>query len=135
MEVLLLAGCAGCSLMFAADLVLYLPSERVLCTASIYFSRIDPNGNNLQASPMRDISDERLMLGGVLGPIAATLYALGFAGMYQGMRPSEGAMSPLLAASPQGRLVDSCGSDAVPLQCSRMQPPSTMISRAGTQAK
>ena len=71
-------GFAGAALMLAADLVLYLPAERALRSADVYFARIDAAGDELDRSPMGAVSDSRLMLGGVLGPLAALLYAVGF---------------------------------------------------------
>ena len=93
MLVLALAGVAGAILMFVADLVLYyskVPSE--------YFASIDPNGERLAESPMADIPPERMMLGGVLGPIAAALYTLGFTQLYFGLVPDVGAFLPAIAA-------------------------------------
>jgi hypothetical protein len=98
MLVLALAGVAGAILMFVADLVLYyskVPSER---TARVYFASIDPNGDRLAESPMADIPPERMMLGGVLGPIAAALYTLGFTQLYFGLVPDVGAFLPAIAA-------------------------------------
>ena len=84
--------------MFVADLVLYyskVPSER---TARVYFASIDPNGERLAESPMADIAPERMMLGGVLGPVAAALYTLGFTQLYFGLVPDVGAFLPAIAA-------------------------------------
>jgi hypothetical protein len=92
------AGCCGCLLMFVGDLVLYLPADPASRTAHVYFRTIDPNGVNLKESPMQDISDQRLMLGGVLGPVAAMLYALGFSSVYWGLGPVQGAVGPFIAA-------------------------------------
>ena len=93
-----LSRVAGAILMFVADLVLYyskVPSER---TAAVYFASIDPNGERLAESPMADIAPERLMLGGVLGPVAAALYTLGFTQLYFGLVPDVGAFLPAIAA-------------------------------------
>lgn len=91
-------GCCGALLMFVADLILYLPAETTLQSAECYFDKIDPNGANLAMSPMAQISDARLALGGVLGPIAATLYGLGFAQLYFGLNPNDrGSAGPAVA--------------------------------------
>lgn len=87
------AGCSGALLMFIADLVLYYPSRREHRTARSYFELIDAAGPRLAESSMQDISDARLMLGGVLGPLAATLYAVGFSQIYFGLQPFSRAAS------------------------------------------
>jgi len=46
---------------------------------------------------MAALSEERIMLGGALGPVAAMLYSLGFAQLYSGLRPSDGWVGPCLA--------------------------------------
>merc|ERR1711907_865153 len=71
-----LAGCIGALLMFAADLVLYMPSKPQDRTNAMYFQRIDPGGDQLHVSCMSSVSGERLMLGGALGPLAASLYGV-----------------------------------------------------------
>ena len=63
--VLACVGAAGSILMFIADLVLYLPHNRVEWSSSIYFAQIDPGGNCLLESPMRMLSEDRMVLGGV----------------------------------------------------------------------
>ena len=70
--------------MFVADLVLYFPSRVEHRTAKAYFSLIDAGAavDGLANSSMQHISDGRLMLGGVMGPLAATLYAIGFAQLF-----------------------------------------------------
>jgi hypothetical protein len=93
-----IAGCLGALLLFAADLILYYPADPTLRTARCYFRSIDPNGDSLAVSPMADISEARLMLGGVLGPVAAMLYGLGFLHVYFGLRPEQGAFLPALVA-------------------------------------
>ena len=75
---LALLGVFGALLMFVADLVLYLPIDCRLWSTSIYFARIDPGGDALLASPMGVLGEERVMIGGVMGPAAALLYACGF---------------------------------------------------------
>jgi hypothetical protein len=92
------AGCCGALLMFVSDLILYYPSRAAHRTAAVYFRAIDPHGDSLGASPMGEVSEARLVLGGVLGPIAACLYALGFLSLYRGLRPEAGALGPALAA-------------------------------------
>ena len=47
---------------------------------------------------MADIAPERMMLGGVLGPISAALYTLGFTQLYFGLVPDVGARLPAIAA-------------------------------------
>ena len=71
-------GACGSLLMFFADLVLYLPLDRSQWSTAVYFARIDPGGGQLLQSPMRELSEQRMMLGGALGPVAALLYAVGF---------------------------------------------------------
>lgn len=90
-------GCCGATLMFIADLILYLPSRTDMCTAQVYFDKIDPHGTKLMDTPMLELQDERMMLGGALGPIAAVLYSIGFTQLFFGLRPSEGAVGPALA--------------------------------------
>ena len=82
LKLLGLCGFSGAALMFVADLILYLPHELVLRSGDVYFSRIDAAAPDLQFSTMADISDARLRLGGLLGPIAASLYAVGFIGVF-----------------------------------------------------
>ena len=73
-----LLGCIGALLMFAGDLILYLPSSLAARSTRSYFETIDPNGEGLHDSPMRHMSDQRLMLGGILGPVSSLFYTLGF---------------------------------------------------------
>ena len=64
----------GALLLFAGDLILYMPQNANLRTATTYFTQIDgTGGKDLARSPMANISVERMMLGGVLGPIAPPL--------------------------------------------------------------
>ena len=44
---------------------------------------------------MRDVSDGRLMLGGVLGPVAATLYVAGFLNIFAGLQDGSSAAAIL----------------------------------------
>lgn len=76
----------------------YYPGDAAKRDARTYFSTIDPNGDRLSASPMADLSTDRVMLGGALGPVAAVLYALGFTQLFWGLAPSEGAFAPLIAS-------------------------------------
>jgi hypothetical protein len=78
-------GAAGALLMFAADLILYLPASKDRRSAQHYFTSIDPGSNDLSSSSMQDISDFRLMLGGVLGPLASALYSVGFLHLFFGL--------------------------------------------------
>ena len=89
-------GFAGALLMLIADLILYLP-ELTRSSADTYFTKIDPAGTSLHASPMAAISERRLQLGAALGPVAAVLYALGFFGLYLAL--SDGAASREQCAS------------------------------------
>ena len=91
------AGCAGALLMFIADLVLYWPARPEHRSAASYFRCIDPGGDHLHDSSMRDIPEARVMLGGVLGPVAAVLYALGFSQLIFGLQPRGGAGGGSLA--------------------------------------
>lgn len=82
-------GISGAVLMFISDLILYLPQDPATWTSRMYYSRIDPTaGAGLLRSPMRDIPDWRLMLGGVLGPISALLYSIGFLQVIPGLHDS-----------------------------------------------
>eukprot|EP00928_Gymnodinium_smaydae_P054231 TRINITY_DN38042_c0_g1_i1.p1 TRINITY_DN38042_c0_g1~~TRINITY_DN38042_c0_g1_i1.p1 ORF type:complete len:239 (+),score=28.00 TRINITY_DN38042_c0_g1_i1:79-795(+) len=98
MLVLGVSGCAGALLMFAADLLLYYPVDRKHLSAAVYFDRIDPGGDKLHDSPMQSIDDRRMMLGGVLGPVAAVLYGIGFLQFYHGLQPAAGVMLPAVCA-------------------------------------
>lgn len=71
-------GACGALLMFVADLVLYLPNDRSQWSTAVYFARIDPGGGQLLHSPMSELGEQRMMTGGVLGPVAALLYTIGF---------------------------------------------------------
>merc|ERR1711907_76437 len=93
-----LAGCIGALLMFAADLVLYMPSKPQDRTNAMYFQRIDPGGDQLHVSCMSSVSGERLMLGGALGPLAASLYGVGFTQLFFGLNPEEGVILPCISA-------------------------------------
>lgn len=77
--------------MFIADMILYYPTRKEHRTAAWYFSHIDPGGDtkDLCLSSMQHISDFRLMLGGALGPVAATMYAIGFSQVYSGLLPPD----------------------------------------------
>ncbi len=95
-----LAGCAGALLMFFADLVLYYPHERRDRSSRHYFERIDPGGSALVSSSMASLSESRLMLGGALGPVAAVLYALGFAQLYFALRAPLASLGWIAEALP-----------------------------------
>eukprot|EP00933_Yihiella_yeosuensis_P048161 TRINITY_DN44200_c0_g1_i1.p1 TRINITY_DN44200_c0_g1~~TRINITY_DN44200_c0_g1_i1.p1 ORF type:complete len:262 (-),score=41.80 TRINITY_DN44200_c0_g1_i1:61-816(-) len=84
-------GASGAMLMFIADLVLYYPSRPEHRTAISYFTRIDPGAEieGLCESTMQGISNQRLMIGGVLGPVAASMYSVGFLQFFFGLQPKQ----------------------------------------------
>ena len=84
-----MAGMAGALVMLFADMVLYYPGRAEQRTATAYFACIDgaAPATGLAESSMREISHGRLMLGGALGPLAATLYALGFTQIFFVLQP------------------------------------------------
>jgi len=97
-RVLLAVGALGAILLFIADIILYYPSSNPQDrTAKSYFDKIDPGGSHLAESSMKDISRERVMLGGVLGPVSAVLYCMGFVGLFFGLY-SDGWILPLTSA-------------------------------------
>ena len=64
-------GLAGSLVMFAGDMLLYF-------TPGAY----DMDGTlRPYAQIMRDLPERRVRLGGLLGPVAAFLYVVGFAGL------------------------------------------------------
>jgi hypothetical protein len=85
-RVLLATGALGALILFVADLVLYYPSRPEHRSAKSYFGKIDPGGNNLAESSMQEISSRRVMLGGVMGPVAAVFYNIGFIGVFLGLQ-------------------------------------------------
>jgi hypothetical protein len=86
-RVLLATGALGAFLLFVADLVLYYPSSKPEHrSAKSYFDKIDPGGNHLAESSMQEISNRRVMLGGVMGPVAAVFYNIGFIGVFLGLQ-------------------------------------------------
>lgn len=102
-RILLAVGAMGAILLFAADLILYYPSKNHPQdrTAQSYFDKIDPGGSFLARSSMKEISHARVMLGGVLGPVSAVLYGVGFVGLFCGLYPDvdgDGWMLPLISA-------------------------------------
>lgn len=96
-RLLLVVGALGAILLFVADLILYYPSNSQDRTAQSYFDKIDPGGDQLAESTMKDISHGRVMLGGVLGPVSAVLYGMGFVGVFCGLF-SDGWILPLTSA-------------------------------------
>ena len=95
LNIFALSGALGAIIMFVADLILYYPTatSRVSTnntikhrTAKSYFSCIDPSGNQLAQSSMQFVSLSRAMLGGVLGPVSAMFYSIGFLGIYFGLQ-------------------------------------------------
>ena len=100
-----LCGASGALIMFAADLVLYYPttSDRYVKqhrTAASYFATIDPGGDNLADSTMQHIGINRVMCGGVLGPVSAVFYSIGFSGLAFGLQSPDqkGWGMPVVAA-------------------------------------
>ncbi|CAJ1961849.1 unnamed protein product [Cylindrotheca closterium] len=89
-RILLVVGALGAILLFVADLILYYPFNPQDRTAKSYFDKIDPGGSFLADSSMKMISRERVMLGGVLGPVSAVLYGVGFVGLFCGLYSSDG---------------------------------------------
>ena len=93
--VLLALGLLGSILMFAGDMLLYFtPGAYDMDGTLRPYMRI-----------MRDVPAGRARLGGVLGPIAAFLYVLGFAGLALTARgemgwPRRCSPSPSSAAAP-----------------------------------
>lgn len=70
---------SGAALMFTGDLLLYGP-DAWGSPASVYFASVDPTAStaaSLALSPMGNISQERAIVGGLLGPVAAILYCGG----------------------------------------------------------
>ena len=100
---LLVVGALGATLLFVADLILYYPSKKKDRTAQSYFDKIDPGGSHLAESSMKDMSHGRVMLGGVLGPVSAVLYGIGFFGIFCGLCDSSSSpdfswLLPLVSA-------------------------------------
>jgi hypothetical protein len=85
-RVLLATGALGALVLFVADLVLYYPSKPEHRSAKSYFDKIDPGGNRFAESSMQEISRQRAMLGGVMGPAAAVFYNIGFIGVFLGLQ-------------------------------------------------
>ena len=73
------AGVAGSLVMFVGDALLYGP-RGIGESGHTYLIAIDPQGPNLAQSVMGSGSQQHVMMGGLLGPVAATLY---FVGCYQ----------------------------------------------------
>lgn len=68
LQLSLLFGAFAALLMFSGDMLLYFSREEY-----------HPNGNlKFIMTLMKRISDRRLMLGGLIGPIASFLYCIGF---------------------------------------------------------
>ena len=93
-------GASGALLMFAADLVLYLPATAAQCSTRHYFTYIDPGAEvtALSESSMQHVTDFRLMLGGVMGPVAAVLYAIGFAQVFFALQTPSSTALPCMAS-------------------------------------
>lgn len=101
-RILLAMGALGSLILFVADLVLYYPSKPEHRSASSYFNKIDPGGSHLANSSMQEISVSRVMLGGVMGPLAVVFYNIGFLGLFFGLQDvtsdATNLLMPLTAA-------------------------------------